>query len=73
MDDIEGQYLIEQRERQEAAQRGLQDRPHQIQADSWPDDVIILSDEEEETAGEIIVSWDSRYCTQILHMKRTVG
>ena len=63
MDDIEGQYLVEQREQQEAAQRGMQDGPHQIQADIRPDDLIILSDEEEESAGEIIVSWDSRYCT----------
>ncbi len=69
MDDIEGQYLMEQRELQQAAQRGLQDRPHQIQADSQPDDVIILSDEEEEMAGEIMVSWDSRYCTRIAHEK----
>ncbi len=61
MDDIEGQYLVEQRERQEAAQHGLQDGPHQIQADARPDDLIVLSDEEEETAGEIIVPWDSRY------------
>ncbi len=63
MDDIVGQYLVEQRECQEAAQRGLQDGPHQMQADARPDDLIILSDEEEETAGEIIVPWDSRFCT----------
>ena len=63
MDDIEGQYLVEQRERQEAAQRGLQDGPHQIQADTRPNDLIILSDEEEESTGEIIVSCNSRYCT----------
>ncbi len=63
MDDIKGQYLVEQREHQEAAQRGMQDGPHQIQADTRPDDLIILSDEEEESAGEIIISWNSRYCT----------
>ncbi len=55
MDDIEGQCLVEQREHQEAAQHGLQDGPHQIQADTRPDDVatgcadfdpIITSDDE---------------------------
>ena len=56
MDDIEGQYLVEQREHQEAARRGKQEGPHQIQADIRPDDLIILSDEEEELAGEIVVS-----------------
>ncbi len=63
MDDIEGQYLVERREHQEAAQRGMRDGPHQIQADTRPDDLIVVSDEEEESAGEIVVSWNSRYCT----------
>ncbi len=63
MEDMEGQFLLEQRALQEVALRGLQDGPHQIQADARPDDLIVLSDEEEETAGEIIVPWDSKYCT----------
>ncbi len=55
MDDIEGQYLLEQRELQQAAQHGMQDGPHQIQADTRPDDVatgcadsdpIIISDDD---------------------------
>ena len=76
MDDIEGQYLIEQREPQKAAQHGMQDGPHQIQADTRPDDVatgyadsdpIIISDDdvsdEDEADGENMEPRKLRFLT----------
>ncbi len=39
VNDFEGHHIREQREIREVAERGLQDGPHQIQADTRPDDM----------------------------------
>ena len=65
IDDFEGHAIREQRAAREAADRGMQDGPHQIQADSRPDDMatecedidpIIVSDDDvsddEDTHGK---------------------
>ncbi len=54
IDDFEGHAIRECREAREAAERGLQDGPHQIPADSRPDDMAMEGDE----SDPIIISDD---------------